>query len=54
MPIVRMYGFKLEGGEWFKESFRKVLSLEWNHFEKTWLRNQFSKNTKQYSTAPEK
>jgi len=26
--IVRMYGFKLEGGEWFKEGFRKILSLE--------------------------
>jgi len=27
---VRMYGFKLEGwgGEWFKEGFRKLLSLE--------------------------
>jgi len=49
-----MYGFKLEGGEWFKEGFRKLLSLEWNHFEKTWLRNQFAKNTKQISTTPEK
>ena len=27
--IVRMYGFKLEeGGEWFKEGFRKLLSQE--------------------------
>ena len=51
---VSMYGFKLEGGEWFKESFRKLLSLEWNYFEKTWLRNQFAKNTKQISIAPEK
>jgi len=25
---VRMYGFKLEGGEWFKEGFRKLFSLE--------------------------
>jgi len=26
---VRMYGFKLEGGgEWFKEGFQKLLSLE--------------------------
>jgi len=25
---VRKYGFKLEGGEWFKEGFRKLLSLE--------------------------
>jgi len=28
MPIIRMDGFKLEGGEWFKESFRKLFSLE--------------------------
>ena len=26
--VVRIYGFKLEGGELFKESFRKLLSLE--------------------------
>ena len=51
MPI---YGFKLEGGEWFKEDFRKLLSLEWNSFKKTWFRIQFSKNTKQFSTTPEK
>jgi len=25
---VRKYDFKLEGGEWFKEGFRKLLSLE--------------------------
>jgi len=25
--VVRMYGFKLEGGEWFKEGFRNLLSL---------------------------
>jgi len=25
---VRMYGFKLEGGEGFKEGFRKLFSLE--------------------------
>ena len=51
---VRMYGFKLEGGKWFKEGFRKLLSLEWNYFEKTWFKIQFSKNKKQFSTAPEK
>jgi len=28
MPIVRKYGFKLEGGKWFKEGFRKLLSQE--------------------------
>ena len=39
MPIVRMYGFKLEGGEWLKEDFRKLLSLEWNHFEKNLNQN---------------
>ena len=40
--IVRMYSFKLEGGEWFKEDFRKLFSLEWNSFEKTWFRIQFA------------
>jgi len=25
---VKKYGFKLEGGEWFKEVFRKLLSQE--------------------------
>jgi len=25
---VRIYGFKLKGGELFKESFRKLFSLE--------------------------
>jgi len=51
-----MYGFKLEGGggEGFKEGFRKLFTLEWNSFEKTWFRIQFAKNTKQYSTTPEK
>ena len=42
------------GGEWFKEGFRKLLSLEWNYFEKAWFRIQFAKNTKQFSTTPEK
>jgi len=28
VKIVRMDGFKLEGGEWFKEGFRKLLSQE--------------------------
>jgi len=27
-PSVRIDGFKLEGGEWFKEGFRKLLSQE--------------------------
>ena len=54
--LVRMYDFKLEGGggEWFKKDFRKLLSLEWNYFEKTWIRIQFAKNRKQISTTPEK
>ena len=29
VSLVRMYGFKLEGGgEWFKEGLRKLLSQE--------------------------
>ena len=49
-----MYGFKLEGGEWFKEGFRKLLSLEWNYFEKYLIKKSVCQNTKQISTAPEK
>jgi len=41
-----MYGFKLDGGEWFKEGFCKLFSLEWNSFEKTWFRIQFAKKHK--------
>jgi len=54
MPIVRMYGFKLEGGEWFKEGFHKLLSLEWNYFENNLIKESVCQNTKQISTAPEK
>ena len=34
---VRIYGFKLEGGggEFFKKSFRNLLSLEWKYFTNT-------------------
>ena len=49
-----MYDFKLEGGEWFKEGFRKLFSIEWNFFKKIWFKIQFAKNTKQFSTSPEK
>ena len=42
-----MYGFKLEGGEWFKEGFRKLLSQEWNYFEKHLNQNSVCQNTKQ-------
>jgi len=33
--IVRMYGFKLEGGEWFKGGFRKLFKIEWNSLQET-------------------
>jgi len=49
-----MYGFKLEGAEWFKEGFHKLFSLEWNFFEKTWFKIQFAKNTKKFNTTSEK
>ena len=42
-----------KGGEWFKEGFHKLFSLEWNSFEKTWFRTQFAKNTEQFNTTPE-
>jgi len=47
MPIVRMYGFKLEGGEWFKEGFQKLLSLECNCFENNLIKKSVCQNTKQ-------
>jgi len=44
VQTVRMYDFKLEGGGWFKEGFRKLLSLEWIISRITWLRNQLQKH----------
>jgi len=35
---IRIYGFKLEGGELFKESFSTLFSLEWNYFKKTLIK----------------
>jgi len=46
MLVVRMYGFKLEVGEWFKEGFRKLLSLEWNYFEIILIKKSVFQNTK--------
>jgi len=43
---VRIYRFKLEGGELFKESFRNLLSLEWNYFVKTLIEKSVFQNTK--------
>ena len=39
MPIVSMDGFKLEGGELFKENFRKFLKQEWIYLRKQFIRN---------------
>jgi len=36
---VRMDGFKLEGGELFKEDFRKLLKQEWIYLRKQLIRN---------------
>ena len=47
MPIVRKDGFKLEGGEWFKKGFRKLLSLERNYFENILIKKLVFQNTKQ-------
>ena len=35
MPIVRKDGFKLEGGELFKESFRKLFKTRMNLSQET-------------------
>jgi len=43
---VRMYGFKLKGGEWFKEGFQKLLSLEWTFFQIQLIENSVCQNTK--------
>ena len=37
MLIVRMYDFKLEGGELFKGGFHKLFNLEWNSLQETRL-----------------
>jgi len=42
-----MDGFKLEGGELFKESFRKLLSQEWNYLKKQLIRNSVCQINKQ-------
>jgi len=47
--MVRMYGFKLEGGEWFKEGFQNLFSQEWNL-----LRESLDLEISLQSTAPEK
>ena len=52
--FVRIDGFKLEGGELFKEGFRKLLSQEWNSLKKT-IDKEFSLPKKQAKAAvPEK
>jgi len=45
--FVRLDGFKLEGGELFKEGFRKLLNKEWNYFKKQMIRNSVCQNNKQ-------
>ena len=42
-----MDGFKLEGGELFKEGFRKLLSQEWNSLKKKVIKNSVCQNSKQ-------
>jgi len=42
-----MDGFKLEGGEWFNEGFRKLLRQEWNYLKKQLKRNPVCQNNKQ-------
>ena len=49
-----MFSFKLEGGEWFKWGFRKLLKIEWNSLQETRLGIQFAKNKAQYNKTPEK
>jgi len=42
-----MDDFKLEGGELFKEGFRKLLSQEWNYLKKQLISNPVCQNNKQ-------
>ena len=49
-----MDDFKLEGGELFKEDFRKLLSQEWNYLEKQMIKNSVCQKLKEKTTAPEK
>ena len=50
MPIVRIDGFKLEGGELFKENFRKLLKQEWIYLKKQ-LIQKFSSPKQQAKAA---
>ena len=52
--FVRMDGFKLEGGELFKEGFRKILSQEWNYLKKQLIRNPVCQKQQEKTTVPEK
>ena len=54
MPIVRMDGFKLEGGELFKEDFRKLLKQEWIYLKKQLIRNSVYQKQQTKTAEPEK
>jgi len=43
MPIVRIYGLKREGAEWFKGGFQKLFKVEQNPLNETQSEIQLSK-----------
>ena len=47
VAYVRIYDFKLEGSELFKESFRNLFCLEWKYFKKTLIKKSVFQNIKQ-------
>ena len=51
---VRMDGYKLEGGELFKEDFRKLLKLELIYLKKQLIRNTVYQKQQTKTTEPEK
>ena len=49
-----MDGFKLEGGELFKEDFHKLLKQEWIYLRKQLIRNSVYQKTANKTAKPEK
>jgi len=49
-----MDGFKLEGGELFKENFCKLLKQEWIYLRKLLIRNSVYQKQQTKSAQPEK
>ena len=54
VKVVRIDGFKLEGGELFKEGFRKLFKQEWNYLKKQLIQKFSSPKQQAKAEVPEK